>query len=147
MEKVILKVEGSQIDSLGETTNLEFISEGQYYYKNGMSYVLYDESPAGGMAGTKTLLKISDNSLQLIRRGSVEHEQLFAKGKDSISSYKTPYGDLSMSVHTESLDISKGFISSSIRVLYKMKIGEHWQTDNELHIEITAADKTSKYLN
>ncbi|MDQ0202417.1 DUF1934 domain-containing protein [Pectinatus haikarae] len=147
MERVILKVEGSQTDALGEITNLEFVSEGQCYHKNGMSYVLYDEVSSSGMQGTKTLLKIADDSIRLVRKGKIEHEQFFSSGLKSASRYKTPYGEIKISVHTKKLDIDKGFISSSIHVFYEMAIDGKWQSDNELHIEITAADKTSKYLN
>ncbi|TCS77151.1 DUF1934 domain-containing protein [Pectinatus cerevisiiphilus] len=147
MEKVILRVEGSQTDSLGETTNLQFVSEGQFYHKDGMSYVLYNEVNSSGMEGTKTLLKITDDSIKLVRKGKVEHEQFFSSGAKSASRYKTPYGDVKISVHTKKLDINKGFISSSIHVSYEMAINDKWQSDNELHIEITAADKTSIYLN
>lgn len=147
MEKVILKVEGSQTDSSGETTNLQFVSEGQYYQKNGISYVLYNEAIAGGMDGTKTLLKINGDSIGVVRRGSVQQEQFFANGAQSISLYKTPYGAIDMSVRTKNINIDKGAISSSIHICYELAIGNKWQSDNELNIEITAADKKSKYLN
>ncbi|WP_196592261.1 DUF1934 domain-containing protein [Pectinatus frisingensis] len=147
MEKVILKVEGTQTDLLGEKTSLEFLSEGQYYCKNGMSYVLYDESDSNGMEGTKTLLKIAGDSLRLVRRGTIENEQFFSNGVKSDSHYHTPYGDIKISVDTKQIDITMGSISSSIHVFYDVLIDGKWQSNNELHIEIVAADRQSRYLN
>lgn len=147
MEKVILKVEGSQTDALGETTNIKFMSEGQYYYKDGTGYILYNEMDSRGMEGTKTLLKIADNTVRLVRKGKVAHEQFFSYGEKSDSNYRTPFGDIKITVYTKKLAIDKGLISSSIHIIYDMSIDDAWQSNNELHVEITAADKTSEYLN
>lgn len=147
MEKVILKVAGSQTDALGETTNLEFTSEGQFYHKNGMSYILYEETSSSGMGRTKTLLKIAADSVGLVRKGDIEQEQLFSSGVKSASKYHTPYGDIEVSVHTKKIDIAKGSISSSVHLFYEMSVDDKWLSSNELHIEVTAADSESKYLN
>ncbi|WP_196594470.1 DUF1934 domain-containing protein [Pectinatus sottacetonis] len=147
MDKVILTVEGSQIDILGDTTSIEFIAEGQYCQKNGISYILYNETKSSGMEGTKTLLKIADNTVHLIRKGNISQQQFFSDGVKSDSQYQTPYGSMKIAVLTKKITIEKGTISSSVYINYDMLINGAWQSNNELHIEVTAADRKSEYLN
>ena len=43
---------------------------------------------------TSTMLKIQKDSLTLMRTGGVQQQQVFVEGKESVSDYITPYGNL-----------------------------------------------------
>lgn len=49
---------------------------------------------------TKTLIKISDESVEVMKRGYVESKLVFAEGKVTETDYNTPYGIFAMSVDT-----------------------------------------------
>ena len=71
-ENVILTVKGHQTD-IGEDATTELITGAAYYYRNGKHYILYDEvDPESGEQSGNTI-KISDDRVDVIRRGREEH--------------------------------------------------------------------------
>lgn len=135
MEKVIVKVHGEQTGADGETNAIEVVTEGRHYYKNGMHYVLYDDHMAD--ESISTILKIEPDRLHLTRNGAVTQEQHFMNGMESTSEYRTPMGNLTLSVLTKNMEIAYGTVSGEIRVDYAMAINGMWQSDNTLSIEIS----------
>lgn len=147
MNKVIVKVKSRQMDAAGEVNNIEMMAEGRHYYRNGKHYVLYEDAALSGQGSTSTILKIAPDSLLLMRKGDVMQEQLFAHERESSSVYRTPYGELNLSVKTDRLDIVYGTVSGNIDVAYTMAINGELQGTNELHIEICAAADEKHKLN
>ena len=147
MDKVIVKIIGSQTDGTGEVNRIELVAECRHYYRNGKHYVLYDDTMTNTEEKTATVLKIAADSLTLLRQGGVVQEQHFQPRQEHTSVYRTPYGNLDLSVKTEKIAIVFGTISGNIDVAYAMSVNGQWQSSNELHIEISAADTDSRRLN
>lgn len=147
MDKVIVKVRGFQKDVSGEQNDVELISVGRHYCKNGVNYVLYDEQDQESNEKSSTMLKIAGDSMKLIRRGAVEHEQYFAANKKSTSFYKTRYGKLAMSVMTKKIDICYGSVSGEVAIDYALEINGQFQSDNQLKISICADGTAGTNIN
>ena len=71
---------------------------------------------------TATVLKIAADSLTLLRQGGVVQEQHFQPRQEHTSVYRTPYGNLDLSVKTEKIAIVFGTISGNIDVAYAMNV-------------------------
>ena len=123
------------------------MAEGRHYYKNGKHYVLYDDETVSPGHASATVLKIGRDSMTLLRHGDIMQEQYFAEARESKSVYRTPYGNLDLSVKTEKIDIVYGTVSGNIDVVYAMAINGEWQSNNELHIEVCADQEESQKLN
>lgn len=95
----------------------------------------YKEKDLNEKKETSTMLKIQENSLTLTRTGGVQQQQIFVEGKESVSDYVTPYGNLKMKVKTHRLKIITG-IKSTIKIDYALYINNIWQSDNELIISL-----------
>lgn len=148
MDKVIVKVKGRQTDAVGEVSSVEMVAEGRHYFRNGKHYVLYnDEVMTGDSSSTETILKIAPDSLMLLRKGGINHEQFFALNKLSTSIYSTPYGKMQLEVKTDKINIEYGTVSGNIDVNYEMSINGTWQSKNELNIEVNVADEGVSRLN
>ena len=138
MNRVIVKVVGLQKDMFGEENRIEMVSVGKHYEKNGVNYIVYEDSEASGLLGTKTLLKVGEDSVTLVRRGSLMQEQYFAKDELSSGEYRTPFGRMKLAVFTNKLEIDYGSVSGRINIEYVLSINGKWQSDNELQIDICA---------
>lgn len=148
MDKVIVKVKGRQTDVVGEVSTVEMVAEGRHYFRNGKHYVLYNDNVMNASnVSTETILKIAPDSLLLLRKGGVCHEQFFAQDKVSSSLYKTPYGKMQLSVKTDKISIVYGNVSGNIEVDYALSINGQWQSRNELSIEVNIADGNTCRLN
>ena len=136
MNKVIVKVTGEQKDASGDVSRIEMTAMGEHYFRNGKHYIVYEDTSLVEGAAASTMLKVTANSLTLLRRGAVEQEQRFAPRHESCSRYRTPFGDLDLCVATQRLDIA-----------YDMHINGEWQSANELHIEVAADASELQKLN
>ena len=102
-----------------------------------MHYVLYNDSENLGVDHTSTLLKIDKDNVTLIRKGKVEQTQFFKKLETSSSNYKTPFGNMRLTVLTKELDIAFGTVTGDIVIDYELAIDGQWQSENELRINIS----------
>ena len=55
MKDITLKITGKQYSADQEEDQMEFITEGKLYEKNGALYLIYEESEFSGMPGLKLL--------------------------------------------------------------------------------------------
>ncbi|MDQ0162649.1 DUF1934 domain-containing protein [Bacillus alveayuensis] len=84
-----------------EKEKFEFYTTGQYYTKDKYIYLSYLEEQDFGQI--KTLLKISDEEVLLIRSGAINMRQRFKENVETVTNYETPYGMMRLVTHTKSL--------------------------------------------
>lgn len=136
MNKLIVKINSKQKGSKQNTIKMKALANS--YEKNGILYVIYKESLDDNIK-VSTMLKITKDSLTLTRTGNVKQQQIFCLGKESISDYVTPYGNLKMKVKTHRLEINSGIIQE-IKIDYALYINNDWQSDNKLVIKLEPAN-------
>lgn len=136
MNKLIVKINSKQKGSKQNTIKMKALANS--YEKNGILYVIYKESLDENIK-VSTMLKITKDSLTLTRTGNVKQQQIFCSGKESISDYMTPYGNLKMKVKTHRLEINSGIIQE-IKIDYALYINNDWQSDNKLVIKLEPAN-------
>ncbi len=74
-----------------ESQTIEQNYHGQFAEKLGKNYLIYEEDGQSGLEGTKTTVKWEQDHVLILRNGSVQHRQEFAKGLVDHSVYLTPY--------------------------------------------------------
>ena len=126
MKDITLKITGKQIYETHEEDQMEFVTEGQLYQKNGAIYMLYDESELSGMAGCKTTLKLDGDTLRMKRIGQAGAgtELYFEENKRFCSTYHTPYGPMDIEVLTRSVKNSFDMetLSGTVAVCYDVSL-------------------------
>ena len=85
---------------------IETVTPGEYYFRNGKHYILYEEVQEGIAEVTKCMIKIGVDSVDLSKKGASGVHMMFQRDKKTRTSYQTPYGSLML-----------GFDSKVIRVL------------------------------
>ncbi|MDO3413145.1 DUF1934 domain-containing protein [Saccharibacillus sp. CPCC 101409] len=105
----------------GET--VEQTLAGQVFVKDRSLYIRYEEpSAAGGAEGTRTLLKVTDDELKIIRHGEVESEQSFRKGSGLAGFYRSPYTRFALVTHTRELSVRMEGVYGQIDWEYDLEI-------------------------
>ncbi|MBQ0004932.1 MAG: DUF1934 domain-containing protein [Clostridiales bacterium] len=127
--------------SLQLEDSLEILTEGTVYAKKNATYIAYDEAEEAGLQNTKTLLKVSDNALQILRYGEGDDTNMdmtLEQGILNITRYKIPMvGTMDLEVYTHSLskDLDDdGF--GTIDVDYKIKFDEFYSRRTKLEVEV-----------
>ena len=85
---------------------MELVTEAKMYERNGVLYLLYDESEFTGMEGIKTRLRLEGNSLKLSRSGKmgIDSEMRFEEGKRFENKYQTPMGPIAVEILTNEFE-------------------------------------------
>jgi uncharacterized beta-barrel protein YwiB (DUF1934 family) len=101
-------------------------------------YVQYTEEQSMPHQGqVRTLLKISDHSLKIIRHGTVESEQSFIAQQRCPGFYRSPYTSFNLSTQTDKLEINKHRNELKITWAYDLYVYEELNGHfiNSLHIQ------------
>lgn len=73
----------------------------------GIFYVKYEEPDKGPTGGiTRTMVKISNNELKIMRHGEVESQQTFIAGQRLPGFYRSPFTKFNLSTDTSRLEIN-----------------------------------------
>lgn len=103
MDAVKIRIYSLSKDASGEGQATEQRYTGTMAERAGKYYVMYQEDAQSGLEGTKTTLKWDQNHLVIMRSGTVDHRQEFAKGYKDKSIYRTPYMEIPLETHTRYL--------------------------------------------
>ncbi|MGD6794033.1 DUF1934 domain-containing protein [Metabacillus indicus] len=119
--QVIVKTE---INQGGDTENLELFTSGEHYVKNNASYLSYHEEHEYGKV--KTVVKFRNDEVFIMRSGAVSMKQRFVKDVDTMTNYRTQFGELRLETRTKAISVrmTDGNAGGIIRVQYELQIGE-----------------------
>ena len=134
-KNVNLFTKSIQIDKTGDKNEIEFFVEGNYVVKNDYIYITYKESPISGMEGTTTTLKISANSLSILRFGTYNSKLEFRRNEKTLTNYQTPYGNIPITIITRLLEIDlRQGEKSNIHLKYSLEAAGEEPLNNEVII-------------
>ncbi len=138
MKQVWVTVTGNQCDRDGEEQQIELQALGRYYEKNGVHYIVYEESQVSGMQGTTTALKVYSDHVVLSRRGEVEQRLDFYLQRKTCGQYVTAFCRMQIDVYTRTLEIRSATDGnpSVVVIHYDLEIDGQWQSMNRLTIGI-----------
>ena len=140
-EKVLVTITGSH-ETDGETESIETIQPGNYKFLQGKHFVQYEEVLEESLSGkpvcAKCLLKISEDSVTLTKKGPAQTEMFFKTGEDYTTLYDTPFGSLQMRLYTTALDIQESEDSLTITIDYSMDMNYSHVSDCNIKIKITS---------
>ena len=139
MRDITLKIVGKQCFDNKEEEQMEFITDGQLYVRNGSVYMIYDESEVSGMVGCKTTLKVKGDSVKMRRIGQGFNTELyFEKGKRFSSTYDTPYGPMDVEVLTSRVEnnLNMEELKGNIDIEYNVSLEGMAEGKNRLTIDV-----------
>lgn len=134
-KKVVVEVKGTQ--TVGEMSDtMEVITPGSYNYKNGVAYVMYEEYNDESKEPLKNMLKIADDSVELVKRGEYNVNMLFSLNGENVSYYNTPFGQILVGILTESIEITGDDEVVVINIKYRLTMNGEYASDNEIQVTV-----------
>ena len=135
---VYISIKGSQeID--GESDSTEMTTCGRFYNKDGKYYISYNEGEISGFEKCRTTIKVSpEGTVTMMRRGQTNTHMIFENGQRHIGHYETPYGDFTISVMTNSVNVSIDDKGGNIDIDYIMDINNVAQTHHGISLNVRA---------
>ena len=120
-----------------EDSNIELVSECEFYKSDGVYFCEYEESEITGLGGTKTTIEIATDYVSLTRRGTVNSQMLFVPGRKTSSLYSMPFGELTIDIHTKELFSDIGDTGGRLKVEYIIDINNTSSGKNTFDIVIS----------
>lgn len=124
-EKVLFSVKGlHSLDSdiEGEADEIEVLNPAEYYLRDGIHYVMYEEVMDGTDKPTKNIVKIKPEKVELVKKGAVNTRMEFETGRLNQTTYYIPEGQLHMGMDTKSIKITESEKEIVTRIEYGMQI-------------------------
>ena len=109
-----------------EDEPIEVVTPASYFYKNGKHYLIYEEVTEGFPGVTKNKIKVTDpNTIEILKSGNVNTHMLFCKGKDSMTSYNTPYGKMLVGINRTEVQVEETENFIRILIEYGLDVNHH----------------------
>lgn len=140
----VITVYGLQEDEEGIGEPITVVTPGHFYRKNGMYYVIYDESELTGLVDTKTMIKASPEAVSVTRSGKYPSQLTFENGKRHLSLYHTEYGDLAIAVTTQRIVVDMTDDGGMVDVEYSVEIDNQPVGSNHLKVEVKVSAVAEK---
>lgn len=105
-----------------EPDQIDLITTGRLYGRNGKFYISYEESELTGMEGSRTTLKIEPKQITMTRTGTYPSQMRFAEHKREVGLYETELGSVAVSTHTSKLISSIDENGGALAIDYTVEI-------------------------
>ena len=140
MEKeVVISIKGVQKYEGTAPDTLELVTKGRLS-REGESYTLsYQESELTGLEGTLTTIQVDGGQVTLLRVGEFNSQLVFQEGRRHLSVYNTPYGAMSVGVHTRHLLAELNDQGGDIEVDYEIEVDHAMAGRNIFRINVKEA--------
>ncbi len=138
-KEVLISISGLQFE-LNSEEPVEVISVGEYYERNGKHYIVYDELLMEGDNShemTKNRIKISDDQVDIVKKGANNVHMIFEKNKKNLTFYNTPFGDLLIGLYTTAIKVSQEEEEIRVELEYALDINSNHISDCSITIKVT----------
>jgi len=135
-KQVLITVDSKMDDLTGGNNALSLVTEGKLKVENNEYVLSYEESQITGLDGTTTVIRASNDSVTLIRHGSVSTMMLFEVGKTHLTDYQTQYGTVMLGVTAQKVDVNMTENGGRIDVDYIVEYNRVFGGRNSISVKI-----------
>lgn len=140
-DEILVSVKGFHTQGIGEEEDeIEVLSAGKYYLKNGKHYILFDETDAEDGSITKNRIILEDGRMVLQKRGILNTRLVFEKNSKSQNDYHTPAGRMIAGIEVTKLDIRQMEELLEVCVEYALEFNYEKVADCRIQIKVMPKD-------
>lgn len=137
---VLISIAGLQFELNSEEEKIEVITAGDYYQKNGKHYVLYDEVMEGFEGTTKNIIKISEDTLDITKKGINNVHMIFEKNRKNVTYYNTPFGSILVGIAAKNVDVKETNENIDVIVNYGLEVNYEHLADCTITMNIKSKE-------
>lgn len=135
---VLLTIQGLQFAAEEGSENLETVTRADYYNKNNMHYVMYEEAIEGFPDVIRSLIKFDGDGMSLTKKGPVNAHLVFEENKKNITNYQTPYGDIFVGIDTKQISMQESEDRIRVEIDYELEVNYEHLADCIIRMDISA---------
>lgn len=134
-EKVI-EIRSVITDGEGNEDVIEMNTVGKYGLKNGKVYLSYDDSSSVGVDDVTTILTVQNDMVVLKRTGALQSRLEIEKGERHQCHYSTQFGNLSVGIFGEMVDIKLDESGGKLSMEYTIDVNSQLLSKNNVEITV-----------
>ncbi|NLW10471.1 MAG: DUF1934 domain-containing protein [Clostridiaceae bacterium] len=136
---VLITIEGQQWSGEEKPEAVKLTTEGNLFHREKAWFIVYDESEATGMEGTRTTMRVGDDGVvTLLRQGTHGMKLTFNAGARHITRMETPYGDLDVGIYTSLVENSLSRRGGSVHLGYTIDFNQQEPVNTRLNLTVKA---------
>lgn len=145
--EVLIRISGLQfMDDENEADDVEMITTGDYFQKNGKHYIIYDEVMDGFEGNIRNTVKISTDVMDIRKQGVANAHMVFEQDKKKTTRYATPMGDMMVEVSTNRIHVDEQEDSLKVSVEYSLGINYQHVSDCNITMDVCSRNKAELRL-
>ena len=137
MKDVIISINSLFSFEEGEEQQMEFTTDGYYFYEDEVGCLSYEETEVTGLEGTRTSLFVMPDQVVVDREGTVTSRMVFKEGLKSAFQYATPFGSANMGINTRRIRGSMDSSGGSVEIDYVVDMEHVVASRNKFQITVT----------
>ena len=139
-EEVLISVKGLHTLEDTQKDEVEVISAGKYYKRNGKHYVLFEETVEGSGESINSRIKLAGERMEVCQKGAVNSQLVFERNRKNESWYGTPYGNMLAGIRVKDMKMEESEDIIKASVDYSLELNYEHMTDCSLQVKIVAKD-------
>ena len=137
MKDVIISINSLFSFEEGEEQQMEFTTDGYYFYEDDVGCLSYEETEVTGLEGTRTSLFVMPDQVVVDREGTVTSRMVFKEGLKSAFQYATPFGSATMGINTRRITQNMGLNGGKVEIDYVVDMEHMVASRNKFEITVT----------
>lgn len=139
-EDVLVSVKGLHMMEESEENEIETISAGRYYNRNGKHYILYEEAIEGTQELVQSCIKLQNGRMEVKKKGPLQSQMIFERDKKNTSWYYTPYGNMMAGIEVTDMKVRETDDLIEVNVDYSLEMNYEHMADCCIQVKVMAKD-------
>lgn len=115
---------------------IETICPGEYYYRNGAHFILYEEVLEDFPEPVRNMIKLREKEFSMTKKGPVNVQMIFSEGKKTMTDYFTPFGNIMVAMDTREVSVTEDADCMKIHIAYGLEANYQFIADCNITIEV-----------
>lgn len=145
-KEILLSIKGLQFLEDNNEDEIEVITTGTYFQKDGRHYIKYDEVMEGMDGKIQNLIKINDKSMEVTKKGLSNVHMVFEENKKNVTYYDTPFGNLLVGIAATNINLNESKDIIDVKVDYALEVNYEHLADCSISMNIQAKDMKNPHL-
>lgn len=120
--------------------SVEVVSMGQMYEKDGFLCLTYeevvDEEETGVVQVAKNMIRISEEQVEVIKKGPAQSHMVFVPDQTTFTYYSTPLGELEVSIFTDEIERITSDNGFSLNMQYQLEMNQTFISNSCVNIAV-----------
>ncbi len=125
----------------GDVDTVNLTTRGNFVYKNGSYFIIYEETSATGYSGNVTTVQVdSSEKVSMLRHGTMPSQLVIERGKRHVCHYDSGVGSMSLGVAADEIVSHLTEQGGDVTFSYNLDTGDVHLSHNTVKITVQEAN-------